>query len=148
MTVAAAVVVIVLVALGGTYYVAVYNKPNQGYSSERIVIQIGGAFYNSSDPDNLNGLNAPAAYYPDSFNVTEGNHISLVITNTDSNMTHGLAVASFSLDTGQMQPNATVTLSFVATPVGSIVFSEPAADCGGGNCDAGSDLNGTITVTG
>lgn len=142
----AAVVIAALILVSGFYYFAVYNKPSKEYASERIVVQIAAAYYNSSDPNNLNGMNSPGTYYPNSFIVPLGDHVSMVITNTD-NVTHGLAVQSFSLDTGPMRPNATVTLQFVAAPLGNITFYEPKADCGGGNCDAGQEYNGTITVT-
>ena len=46
-----AVVIIALIALSGAYYYfAIYNKPSTGYFSERIRIDIGGAFINSTDP--------------------------------------------------------------------------------------------------
>lgn len=141
----AAVVVVALLVVSGIFYFGVYTKPSKGYATERIVVQIAAAYYNASDPDNLNGMNSPGTYYPNSFDVPLGDHVSLVITNTD-NMTHGLAVPKFNLDTGLMRPNATVTLEFVAAPLGNITFYEPHADCGGGSCDSGQQYNGTITV--
>jgi heme/copper-type cytochrome/quinol oxidase subunit 2 len=141
-----AVIIVIIVALSGAYYYfAVYSKPSGGgYFSERVRIDIGGYYYNASDPSN----SVPAAYYPNSFNVSEGAHVTLSITNTD-NMTHGLAVPQFKVDTGPMQPNATTTLTFVASPVGNYTYSEPSSDCGGGNCDSNSttdDLTGWFLV--
>ena len=131
-----AVVLVVLIAVGAVYYYEeVYNKPAVGNFSERIVVQIGAYYYNATDPSE----SVPATYYPDNFTVGLGAKIDLVITNLD-NVTHGLAVPHFSVDTGPMQPNATVTLSFVASPTGNYTFSEPAADCGGGACDSNSSL--------
>jgi heme/copper-type cytochrome/quinol oxidase subunit 2 len=138
----AAIVIVALVALSGVYYFAVYSKPSASFFSERVIIQIGGAVINTTDPSQ----NTPATYYPNEFVVGKGAHVTLVISNLD-NITHGLAVPSFNVDTGMMQPNATVNLSFVANPVGNYTFIEPAADCGGGNCDAGQSLNGTFTVS-
>ncbi len=139
----AAIAIVVLIALSGVYYyLAVYSKPSSGFFSENVVISIGGYFYNSTDP----AASVPAAYYPSYFVVARGAHITLVITNTD-NMTHGLAVPNFNVDTRAMKPNATVSLSFVANPPGNYTYYEPAADCGGGNCDAGATLNGTFTVS-
>jgi heme/copper-type cytochrome/quinol oxidase subunit 2 len=138
----AAVVIIALIVIGGAYYYfAVYSSSSSGSFSERIRIEIGGYFYNSTDPAN----SVPASYYPSNFTVARGAHITLVITNED-NKTHGLAAPQFNIDTGPMKPNSTATLSFVANPVGNYTYSEPSADCGGGNCDAGQDLNGTFTV--
>jgi heme/copper-type cytochrome/quinol oxidase subunit 2 len=138
-----AIIVAALIALSGVYYFAVYNKPSSGYFSERIRIEIGGAIYNATDPTQ----SLLATYYPDNFTVAKGAHITLAITNED-NITHGLAVPQFNIDTGQMKPNATTTLSFVANPVGTYTYEEPTADCGGGNCDAGQSMNGTFHVVG
>lgn len=130
-----------LIALSGLYYFAVYSKPTTGYFSENIIIQIGGAIQNSTDP----AASILATYYPDNFTVANGAHITLVITNTD-NITHGLAVPKFNLDTGEMKPNGTMMLSFVASPPGNYTYSEPSADCGGGNCDAGQAMSGWFLV--
>jgi heme/copper-type cytochrome/quinol oxidase subunit 2 len=138
----AVVVLIVLVALGGVYYFVVYNKPaTVGNFSERIKIDIGGYYYNTTDPTN----NIPGAFYPENFNVSQGAHITLFITNTD-NMTHGLAVPKFGVDTGPMKGNATTTISFVATPTGNYTYVEPSSDCGGGNCDANDTFVGWFLV--
>ncbi len=136
MQIVAIVVVVVIAISGAYYYFEVYSKPTTtGYFSERVRVDIGGYDYNTTDPAN----SLPAAYYPSSFNVTVGAHITLSITNTD-NMTHGLAVPAFHVDTGPMGPNATTTLSFVASPVGNYTYSEPSSDCGGGGCDSNQSL--------
>jgi Cupredoxin-like domain len=136
-----AIVIVIIVAISGLYYFAVYNKPSTGYFSENVIIQIGGPIINSTDP----GASIPATYYPDNFTVADGAHITLVITNTD-NVPHGLAVPKFGLDTEEMKPNATIMLSFVASPPGNYTYSEPSADCGGGNCDAGQAMTGWFVV--
>lgn len=136
-----AIVIIVIIALSGLYYFAVYNKPSTGYFSENVIIDIGGALVNSTDPS----ASVPATYYPDNFTVANGAHITLVITNTDD-IPHGLAVPNFNIDTGEMKPNATVMLSFVASPSGNYTYSEPSADCGGGSCDSGQAMTGWFVV--
>jgi heme/copper-type cytochrome/quinol oxidase subunit 2 len=137
-----AIVIVALIALSGVYYYfAVYNKPSTGFFSERVRIDIGGALINATDPSQ----DVQATYYPDNFTVANGAHITLAITNTD-NVTHGLSVPKFNIDTGPMQPNATAMLSFVASPAGTYTYIEPSVDCGGGNCDAGQAMNGTFTV--
>jgi hypothetical protein len=70
----------------------------------------------------------------------------LSVLNLD-NSTHGLAIPKFNVDTGGIAPNATRVVSFVASAVGNFTYSEPASDCGGGNCDAGQALNGWFVVT-
>jgi hypothetical protein len=135
-TAVAVVVLVALVAVGGIYYFAVYNKPAAaGSFSERIKIDIGGYFYNTTDPSQ----SVPGAYYPGSFNVSQGAHITLIVRNTD-NLTHGLAVAAFHVDTGPMGANVTTDLTFVASAVGNYTYSEPSSDCGGGSCDSNSSL--------
>jgi heme/copper-type cytochrome/quinol oxidase subunit 2 len=140
-TVAIAIVVLIaLVAVGGIYYFVVYNKPASiGNFSERIRMDIGGYYYNATDPSQ----SVPAAFYPENFNVSLGAHITLFITNQD-NLTHGLAIPQFNVDTGPMMPNATTTLSFVATPTGNYTYTESSNDCGGGNCDTNSTLASLI----
>ncbi len=139
-----AIVIVVLIALSGFYYFAIYSKPSStGFFSERVRIDIGGAFNNATDPTQ----DVLATYYPNSFNVSKGAHITLAITNTD-NVTHGLAVPQFGIDTGVIQPNATAMLTFVANPDGNYTYSEPSADCGGSNCDAGQAMTGWFVVQG
>jgi len=130
-----AIVIAVLVALSGVYYFAVYNKPSgTGYFGVQIVVGIAGQ---------LQGTNA--TYLPQNFSVEKGEHVTLVINNAD-NVTHGLAIPQYNLDTGKIPPNGTATLAFVPNAVGTVVYNEPSADCGGGNCDAGQAMNGNITV--
>jgi hypothetical protein len=138
----AAIVIVLIIAFSGVYYFAVYNKPATGFFSENVIVQIGGAIINSTDPS----ADVLATYYPDNFTVADGAHITLVITNTD-NVPHGLAVPNFNIDTGEMKPNATAMLSFVASPPGNYTYSEPSADCGGGNCDAGQAMTGWFVVS-
>jgi hypothetical protein len=138
----AAIVIVLIIAFSGVYYFAVYNKPATGYFSENVIINIGGAIVNSTDPS----ASVPATYYPDNFTVANGAHITLVITNTD-NIPHGLAVSNFNINTGEMKPNATVMLSFVASLSGNYTYSEPSADCGGGSCDSGQAMTGWFVVT-
>jgi len=129
-----AVVLVLLVAVAGVLYYVVYKSNSGNYYGEQIDIQIGGRY-----------LSTPATYYPQNFTVNLGEHITLVIQNSD-NLTHGLAIPSFGLDTGQIKPNGTATLSFVASKDGNYSYSEPSEDCGGGNCDAGQSLNGWFLV--
>lgn len=125
--------VIALVAFAAVAYYAL-NRPSSGYYGEQVVIQIGGAVGS-----------IPATYYPGNFTVSLGEHITLLVENTD-NITHGLAIPSFNVDTGEIKPNGTATVSFVATPAGNYTYDEPKADCGGGNCDAGQALSGWFEV--
>ncbi len=142
-TVAVAIGLVVLVAaVGGVYYFAFYSTPSSPpYFQERILIEIGGAYYNATDP----ASNTPASYYPSNFNVSSGAHVTLFIQNED-NFTHGLAVPHFNVDTGAMKPGSNTTLSFVASPVGNYSYYEPRSDCGGGSCDANQSLVGWFLV--
>lgn len=115
-------------------YFGVYSKPNSNYSGERVLIQIAGASCCIANTT----TDIPAQYYAANFTVGLGTHVTLVIQNTD-NVTHGLAIPHFNLDTGPMKPNATVTLSFVASPSGNYTYYEPSSDCGGGDCNTGPE---------
>lgn len=131
--------VIAVVAFGSVGYYALTAKPSasslpSGYDAEQVYVQIAGATYNTT-----------AGYFPANFSVTLGQHIEMIVQNTD-NKTHGLAIPSFSLDTGQIPPNGTATLTFNANALGNFTYYEPKADCGGGNCDAGQSLNGYFLV--
>jgi plastocyanin len=142
-TTVAAVVIAAIIVVSGVYYLTVYNKASSGHFTERIIVGIGGAFYNSTDPS----ASLPAAYYPANFTVPNGATVILAVTNTD-NLTHGLAVPQFSVDTGPMKPNASVDITFTPSGPGNYTYYEPAADCGGGNCDSGQDLTGWFVVQG
>jgi len=71
--------------------------------------------------------------------------VFLVVQNLD-NLTHGLAIKGYNVDTGQIKPNATTTLTFVANQVGNFTVYEPATDCGGGKCDSNATLTGVMSV--
>ena len=131
-----AIVIVALIALSGVYYIAVYNKPSgsTGYFAVQVNMGIAGGFQGTN-----------ATYLPPSFTVEKGEHVSLVVKNAD-NVTHGLAIPQYNLDTGKIQPNGTATLSFVPTAVGNYTYYEPTADCGGGDCDAGQSPSGNLTV--
>jgi len=137
-TTVGAILVVALVAFGGVYYFSSSTAPKQSnnYFAEQVLIEIGGATANSS-----------ATYYPDNFTVTQGEHVTIVVRNGD-NLTHGMAISSFSLDTGPILPNGSAKLTFVPNALGNFTFSEPTSDCGGGDCDAGSALSGYFTVSG
>lgn len=129
-----AVLIIALVAFAAVAYYALNRPSSSNYYGEQVVVQIGGAVGST-----------PATYYPGNFTVSVGEHITLLVENTD-NKTHGLAIPSFSLDTGAIKPNGTATLTFVASPAGNYTYNEPSADCGGGSCDAGQALSGWFEV--
>ena len=130
-----AIVIAVLIALSGVYYF-VYDRPSgsSGYFAVQVVVGIAGKFQGTN-----------ATYLPQNFTVEKGEHVSLVVKNAD-NVTHGLAIPQYNLDTGKIQPNGTATLSFVPTAVGTVMYDEPSADCGGGDCDAGQSMTGNFTV--
>jgi hypothetical protein len=135
-----AIVIAVLVAISGFAYFAVYDKPKAAAFGETVHIQIYGYFENGTSGT------LPASYAPDNFTVMKGTIVTLKVDNTD-NITHGLAVPHFNVDTGPIQPNGTAMISFTANAVGFYTWNEPSADCGGGTCDSGQAMNGNFTVT-
>jgi len=138
-----AIVIVAILVVSAAYYFAVYQKPSSGGFTERIIMGIGGAYYNATDPS----ASLPATYYPDNFTVPKGASVILAVTNSD-NLTHGLAVPQFNVDTGPLKPNASVDITFTPSGPGNYTYYEPAADCGGGNCDSGQDLTGWFVVEG
>jgi hypothetical protein len=140
----AAIVIVALIAIGGIGYAAVYDKPKTSYFGVTITVQIYGAIDNSTGPGVC--CTIPASYDPLNFTAVKGEHITLNVQNTD-NLTHGLAVPKYNLDTGPLKPNGTATLSFVTNQIGNFTYDEPSVDCGGGNCDAGQAMSGYFLVT-
>lgn len=145
----AAVVLVVIIAISGLYYYAdVYKKSSPANYGVIIHVEIAGYFHPNST------YSLAGSYYPGgmgtNFTVALGDHVNMIVTNED-NLTHGLAVPQFNVDTGPLSPDKSVTLSFVATPVGNYTMTEPKADCGGGNCDSNStmaDYTGWFLVVG
>lgn len=140
----AAVVIVLLIAIAGIAYVEESSKPKSNYYGFTVSMWIYGAIDNSTGPGVC--CTIPASYDPDNFTIPVGTHVTLDINNSDT-LTHGLAIPSFNLDTGPMKPNSTTVLTFTANTAGNFTYDEPAADCGGGSCDAGQELNGFFIVT-
>ena len=141
-TEAGAIVIIALIAIASAAYVGVYNRP-KNYTGTTIQVWTYGAFDNSTGPGVC--CKFRAGFDPENFTVPVGTRVTLDVQNTD-NETHGLAIPSFGLDTGPLEPNATAVLTFTATTSGNYTYTEPSADCGGGNCDAGQAFNGFFLV--
>jgi hypothetical protein len=137
-----AIIIVALIAISGVAYVGVYDKP-KNYFGITFRMWMYGAFDNSTGPGVC--CNKRASYDPENFTVAVGTHVTLDVLNSD-NRTHGFAIPSFGLDTGPLKPNATAVLTFTATKVGNYTYTEPLADCGGGNCDAGQAFNGFFLV--
>jgi hypothetical protein len=129
-----------VIALSGLYYF-VYSSPSTGYFDEHLIVQIGGPYYNSTDPS----ASIPAAYYPANFSVGRGEHVFLVVENTD-NVTHGMAIKGYNVDSGEIKAKGSATITFVSNQVGNFTVYEPAVDCGGGKCDANASLTGIMSV--
>lgn len=137
-------VIVLLIAIAGIAYVEESSKPKSNYYGFTVSMWIYGAIDNSTGPGVC--CTIPASYDPDNFTIPVGTHVTLDINNSDT-LTHGLAIPSFNLDTGPMKPNSTTVLTFTANTAGNFTYDEPAADCGGGSCDAGQELNGFFIVT-
>jgi len=137
-----AIVIVALIAIASAAYVGVYNRPKNYYGTT-IQVWTYGAFHNSTGPGVC--CNFRAGYDPENFTVPVGTHVTLDVLNSD-NETHGLAIPSFGLDTGPLSPNATAVLTFTVTTLGNYTYTEPPADCGGGNCNAGQAFNGFFLV--
>jgi len=131
------VIVVALLGSGGYYFYTTSQSCNNCVTVNVTII--GGDTANSTD-----------TYSPDSFTVAEGQHVTLVVLNTDDN-THALYIPAFNVNTGIIQSGNTARIQFVANQAGTFPFYEPAGDCQGGvgnECNSVQAMNGTLTVTG
>jgi len=141
---AAAIAIVAIIAIAGIAYVGTSSKKTN-YFGVTITVQIYGAIDNSTGPGVC--CTIPASYDPYNFTVPVGTHLTLKVENTD-NVTHGLAVPNWNLDTGPLKPNATAVLTLTASTAGNYTYDEPSVDCGGTGCDVGQALTGWFLVTG
>jgi hypothetical protein len=95
--------------------------------------------------------NAPMNFSPLNFTVTEGEHVTIALNNTD-NQPHELVIPQFNLTTGVVQGGTTVRVSFVPNRAGNFPFYQPVGPCSPGNasppiaCPRVEIFNGTMTV--
>jgi len=132
-----AAVVVAVLALSAAYYITTVSDGNSKNSVTIDITIIGGETTNSTD-----------TYSPDNFTVTEGQHVTLVVLDSDDN-THGLIIPQFGVDTGIIQSGASVRVQFVANQAGNYTFYEPAGYCTGGfgnACNSIQKMSGTMTV--
>jgi plastocyanin len=88
-------------------------------------------------------------YSPDSFEVRQGQQVTLVVLNTDDN-THGLVIDQFKVDTGIMLGGHAARATFLANQSGTFKFYEPPGYCTGGvthSCNSEQRMVGSMTVT-
>jgi hypothetical protein len=127
-------VIVVAVVAAGEYYTQTFSS-----SGTTVNIQILGGV----------GPGTIDIYSPDNFTVTQGEHVSLAILNTDDN-THGFTMKAFGVDTGVILPGQTMRVSFVANQTGMFEFLEPPGYCTGGVghvCNSVQHMWGYMTVT-
>lgn len=141
-----AVVVIIVLAVSGGYYVINTNAANSAQSTTVTIIGSTPGLYGENATQN------PDAFIPHEFNVTEGQHVTLVFENQDDGP-HQLVIPAFNVDTGLVQGGQTVRVQFVPNKLGTFPFSQPAGACdyGGltpqqGGCTGVQETNGNMTV--
>jgi len=130
-----AVIIVALVVSGGYYLYTASNKCSNCVTVNITIV--GGDTANSTD-----------TYSPDNFTVTEGQHVTLVVLNTDDN-THGLKIDQFGVDTGIIQSGASEREQFVPNQAGTFTYYEPPGYCTGGVgnvCNSEQDMIGNMTV--
>jgi len=132
------VAVIAVALVAGAYYASAQNSSNSSATSITVNIQIVGGV----------GAGTVDTYSPDNFTVTEGQHVTLAVLNTDDN-THGLVIRPFGVDTGIILPGDTTRVNFVANQTGTFEFFEPPGYCTGGVgkvCNSAQQMTGNMTV--
>ena len=128
------VVIVVAVIAAGEYY----TQGSRSFGTTVNIQILGGVTPGSID-----------IYSPDNFTVTQGDHVSLAILNTDDN-THGFTMKAFGVDTGIILPGQTARVSFVANQTGVFEFLEPPGYCTGGVghvCNSIQHMWGYMTVS-
>jgi uncharacterized cupredoxin-like copper-binding protein len=141
-----AVVVIIVLALSGGYYVINNSAASSADSTTVTIIGSTPGLYGQNASQN------PDAFLPHQFNVTEGQHVTLVFENEDDGP-HQLVIPAFNVNTNIVQGGQTVRVQFIANKVGVFPFSQPPGACnaGGltpqeGGCTGNQETNGNMTV--
>lgn len=130
--------VVVAVVASGYYYTSNVGSSKGSSNSTTIDMQIVGGV----------GAGTVDTYVPDNFTVTEGQNVTLAITNTDDN-THGLVLSMFGVNTGLILPGDTKRVWFLANETGTFEFSEPPSYCQGGYggvCNSVQHMWGFVTI--
>jgi heme/copper-type cytochrome/quinol oxidase subunit 2 len=125
------VVVVLLLVVGGGYIIS--SSTNAGKAVEVGITIMG------DDMDH---------YSPANVTVREGQSVTLAVFN-DADVTHGLVLPAFNVDTGIIPSKHTIRASFLADKVGTFSFNSPASHCSGravNACDNQQGLDGTLTV--
>src|ERR1019366_9070649 len=104
------VVIVAVLAVGIVYYVStasyigtVATTTTTKSTTTSVIVNIVGTGPSSNAPMNFSPLN---------FTVTEGEHVTIALNNTD-NQPHELVIPQFNLTTGVVQGGTTVRVSFV-----------------------------------
>ncbi len=132
------VAVIAVALLAGAYYASAHNSSSSSTNSVTVDIEIVGGVGNGTVD----------TYSPDNFTVSEGQHVTLAVLNTDDN-THGLVIKALGVDTGIIDPGDTKRVSFVANETGTFVYYEPPGYCTGGVgkvCNSAQHMTGNMTI--
>ena len=127
----AVIIVAVLAVSAGIYVNNVGRGNGPGSTTINLVV--------------LPGLNATGVdtYNVRNFTVTQGEHVTLVIQNTDDDP-HEFAIPTFGVNSGIVPSGQTVRLSFVPTKAGVFEWYEPPGLCG--NCTGKQEMTGNMTV--
>jgi plastocyanin len=134
---AIAIALLLLVSAG--YYIA-HLGGGQGVTIDMEVT--------SGTPQN----GAADKFLPATFNVTEGERVTVVFDNTDDGP-HELQIPEFQVSTGIVQGGQTARVVFVPEKIGTFAYDQPIGVCdyGGlsyaqGGCTGQQETNGTVTV--
>ena len=140
-----AVVIVAIIVVSGAYYFTSVGGGNAANSVTVNIVVTAGLLGQNSTYD---------TYAPRNFTVTEGQHVTIVVQNTDDGP-HSLTIPQFNVNTGILQGGQTGRVSFTPNQVGTFEYFEPAGVCnsGGigaqqGGCTGFYDANGKQGTTG
>jgi uncharacterized cupredoxin-like copper-binding protein len=127
-----AIVIVAILAVSGAYYFTTVL----GGTADSVTVNI-----EVTNGTTQNG--AADIFEPRNFTVTEGQHVTIVFSNTDDGP-HELAIPPFGVNTGIVQGGSTVRVIFTPNQIGTFAYYEPPGVCA--SCTGQQETSGNVTV--
>ena len=133
-----AIVIVAVLALSAGYYV---NSSGSSGNTPTIQMEVTDGTPQNGGPDEI---------LPTSFNITEGEHYTVVFDNPDDGP-HELVIPGLDSRTMIVQGGATTRVALTANKLGTFDYYQPQGACisqsdPAVSCTGVQDMNGTVTV--
>lgn len=112
-------VVLVLVVVTGAFAYYQFGVPAQ-QKTETVKIDIKMLMMSGGERH---------VFDPATITVHKGDHIILIVTNTDDDFTHGVTIPELNLNTGPLTPGKSATIEFDANTAGTFTILCPVPGC-------------------